>query len=103
MTRVNNALICPNDDVIYAGSECPVCMSRLGHPIRNWICPMNPVVGGHKHEPSVYPSVQKEQPQSTDCPWDDPNFFDAPANPGRPKLNLIKQAHVEAAGDSDSE
>jgi len=26
MTRVNNALICPNDDVIYAGSECPVCM-----------------------------------------------------------------------------
>lgn len=102
MTRVNNALICPNDDVIYAGSECPVCMSRLGHPLRTWICPMNPVVGG-KHEPSVYPSVQKEQPQSTDCPWSDCFGPDADLRAARPKLNLIKQAHVEATGDSDSE
>ncbi len=53
MTRVNNALICPNDDVIYSGAECPLCLSRLGHPLRTWLCPMNPIVGG-KHEPTVH-------------------------------------------------
>ena len=85
MTRVNNALICPNDDVIYAGSECPVCMSRLGHPIRNWICPMNPVVGGQRHEPTVYPSVHKEQPQS--------DF--AGMTKGRIKMQILQYEKVE--------
>lgn len=101
MTRVNNALVCPNDDVIYAGSECPVCMSRLGHPIRNWICPMNPVVGGHKHEQTVYPSVQKEQSQPDDGPWPDMFGPDADRVAARPKLHLFKQAHVEGTGDGD--
>lgn len=72
MLRINNAKVCPNCDVLYDEPLCPSCSSQHGHPIREWLQPMNHLFFGGKYDAykTCLDTVQ-EKPQvvfhSVDC------------------------------------
>jgi len=102
LPRVNNAKICPNDDVIYSGAECPLCLSRLGHPLRTWLCPMNPIVGG-KHEPTVHHKIPAQPEAVRVAPAGLVVFRRVDPRGGRDVLHIAQAGEQPRSGRCDRE
>jgi hypothetical protein len=43
--KVRNARICLNDDEVFTGETCPVCMSKTSYPLRKWLEPLEKIGG----------------------------------------------------------
>jgi hypothetical protein len=59
--KVRNARICLNDDEVFTGETCPVCMSKTSYPLRKWLQPLEKIGGRNEksnHALQVEPVCQ---------------------------------------------
>jgi hypothetical protein len=91
--KVRNARICLNDDEVFTGETCPVCMSKTSYPLRKWLEPLEKIGGRNEKSRNALQMELGQESMYSQHPG--AGTFGHPGELLGGVLNLLPASHAE--------